>query len=82
MEGAFISTELPLLLNFNIRNSIQIVTGQRFAIYEMKSSVAAILRNYKLMPVTRPEDIEFVSDIVLRSNGPVYVQFEKRVDSV
>nr|CAX94850.1 CYP4M25 protein [Cnaphalocrocis medinalis] len=56
--------------------------GQRFAIYEMKSFVAAILRNYKLMPVTRPEDIEFVSDIVLRSNGPVYVQFEKRVDSV
>nr|ADE05575.1 cytochrome P450 4M1 [Manduca sexta] len=52
--------------------------GQKFAIMEMKSAVSEVLRKYELRPVTRPSDIEFIADIVLRNSGPVEVTFVKR----
>ncbi|XP_061385960.1 cytochrome P450 4C1-like [Danaus plexippus] len=52
--------------------------GQKFAMMEMKSSLSAVLRNFKLVPVTSPDDLCFISDIVLRNHAPVYVKFIKR----
>ncbi|XP_077295540.1 cytochrome P450 4C1-like [Arctopsyche grandis] len=49
--------------------------GQKFAILEEKAVISAILRNFKLEPVTRPNDIIFSLDIVLRSRDPVKVKF-------
>ncbi|KAG7310586.1 hypothetical protein JYU34_003379 [Plutella xylostella] len=53
--------------------------GQKFAMLELKSAVSKILRKFELHPVTRPEDIVFISDLVLRNTSPVYVTFVKRV---
>lgn len=52
--------------------------GQKFAMMEMKIVLARILRDFILLPVTRPEDICFTADIILRNNGPVLVKFVKR----
>ncbi|XP_041971595.1 cytochrome P450 4C1-like isoform X2 [Aricia agestis] len=52
--------------------------GQKFAMMEMKSSVSSILRNFELLPVTKPSDIVFIADIVLRNTEPIYVRFVPR----
>nr|XP_032528981.1 cytochrome P450 4C1-like [Danaus plexippus plexippus] len=52
--------------------------GQKFAMMEMKSSLSAVLRNFKLVPVTSPDDLCFMSDIILRNHAPVYLKFIKR----
>ncbi|CAG4951273.1 unnamed protein product [Parnassius apollo] len=52
--------------------------GQKFAMMQMKLFVSEILRNFKLIPVTRRSDLKFQADIVLRNSEPVYVKFEKR----
>lgn len=53
--------------------------GQKFAMMEMKSAVAEILRRFELLPVTRPSDIVLSADLVLRNDGPVNVTFVKRI---
>ncbi|KAG6458682.1 hypothetical protein O3G_MSEX011017 [Manduca sexta] len=60
----------------NINEPVKL--SQKFAIMEMKSAVSEVLRKYELRPVTRPSDIEFIADIVLRNSGPVEVTFVKR----
>ncbi|CAH0730293.1 unnamed protein product, partial [Brenthis ino] len=52
--------------------------GQRFAMMEMKLVLSAALRKYRLLPVTRPLDINFIADIILRPKDPIYVKFEER----
>ncbi|CAH0727374.1 unnamed protein product, partial [Brenthis ino] len=52
--------------------------GQRFAMIEMKLVLSAVLRKYRLLPVTKPQDISFVVDIILRPKDPIYVKFEER----
>lgn len=52
--------------------------GQKYAMLEMKSCLTDILLEYSIEPVTRPEDIVFIVDIVLRTKTPVKVQFVKR----
>ncbi|KAF9801575.1 hypothetical protein SFRURICE_015069 [Spodoptera frugiperda] len=52
--------------------------GQKFAMMEMKIAVARVLRKFYLSPVTRPCDITFTADLVLRNDGPVLVNFVKR----
>ncbi|KAJ0182459.1 hypothetical protein K1T71_001828 [Dendrolimus kikuchii] len=52
--------------------------GQKFAMLEMKSVLSAILRNYELNPITQPSDLEFATDLVLKTTHPIYVQFVKR----
>lgn len=54
------------------------VSGQKFAMIEMKSAVSEVLRKYELLPVTRPSDIKFTADLILRNSGPVEVTFVKR----
>ncbi|CAG9137186.1 unnamed protein product [Plutella xylostella] len=52
--------------------------GQRFAMLEMKSAVSAVLRRYRLLPVTTPDQLQFSADLVLRTTHPVYVRFQRR----
>ncbi|CAG9138745.1 unnamed protein product, partial [Plutella xylostella] len=44
--------------------------GQRFAMLEMKSAVSAVLRRYRLLPVTTPDQLQFSADLVLRTTHP------------
>ncbi|XP_047545256.1 cytochrome P450 4C1-like [Vanessa atalanta] len=52
--------------------------GQKFAMLEMKMAILAVLREYRLLPVTKPDDIVIYMDMILRSTEPIYVKFEKR----
>nr|AHW57334.1 CYP4M39 [Chilo suppressalis] len=52
--------------------------GQKFAMLEMKSSLSAILRRYRLEPVTGHGDIEITADVVLRTSHPILVKFVRR----
>ncbi|XP_050681342.1 cytochrome P450 4C1-like [Leptidea sinapis] len=52
--------------------------GQKFAMLEMKLAVCMVLRRYRVLPVTKPEDIIFDLHITLRSKDPIFVKFEKR----
>ncbi|CAH1115586.1 unnamed protein product [Psylliodes chrysocephalus] len=53
--------------------------GQRFAILELKAVLCGILRNFILEPVDRPETLQLVPDIVLRTaNQTVNVKFTLR----
>ncbi|CAB3256535.1 unnamed protein product [Arctia plantaginis] len=54
--------------------------GQKFAMMEMKITIAATLREFELEPVTLPTDLVFIADLVLRNQGPVRVKFVKRLD--
>ncbi|XP_050681340.1 cytochrome P450 4C1-like isoform X3 [Leptidea sinapis] len=52
--------------------------GQKFAMMEMKLAVCMVLRRYRVLPVTKPEDIIFDFHFTLRSKDPIFVKFEKR----
>ncbi|XP_030383302.1 probable cytochrome P450 4ac1 [Scaptodrosophila lebanonensis] len=52
--------------------------GQKFAILEMKVLLVAVLRNFKLLPLTRLEDVIFEYGIVLRSHHNIKIQLERR----
>ncbi|CAH2108027.1 unnamed protein product [Euphydryas editha] len=49
--------------------------GQKFAMLEMKTMMCKLLRMFRLEPITKPEDIVYKMDIVLRSTHPIYVKF-------
>ncbi|KAJ0182458.1 hypothetical protein K1T71_001827 [Dendrolimus kikuchii] len=53
--------------------------GQKFAMMEMKLAISEILREFELVPGTRPSDIVLVADLILRNNGPVNITFIKRL---
>jgi len=55
--------------------------GQKFAILEMKVLLVSILRNFKLLPAMRLEDVIFEYGIVLRSQKNVRVKFQSRQKS-
>ncbi|XP_040175383.1 probable cytochrome P450 4ac1 [Anopheles arabiensis] len=52
--------------------------GQRFAILELKTVLAAILMHFRILPVTRREELVFVADLILRTKDPIMVRFERR----
>ena len=52
-----------------------IVPGHKYATLEMKVIIAGILRKFRLEPVTKPSEIEFIVDIVLRTKKPIYIKF-------
>ncbi|KAL5285312.1 hypothetical protein ACFFRR_007193 [Megaselia abdita] len=57
-----------------LRNCI----GQRFAMLELKILIAAIVKNYKILPVTIREDLKFKAGLILRTNHDLFVRFERR----
>ncbi|XP_068156977.1 probable cytochrome P450 4ac1 [Drosophila tropicalis] len=52
--------------------------GQKFAILEIKVLLASILKNFRILPVTRFEDIIFEYGIVLRTQQNIKVKFISR----
>ncbi|KAJ2949961.1 hypothetical protein O0L34_g11284 [Tuta absoluta] len=52
--------------------------GQKFAMYEIKTLMSSLLRRYRLEAVTRPQDVTFIADLVLRSKDPLYVRIRRR----
>ncbi|XP_068632684.1 cytochrome P450 4C1-like [Battus philenor] len=52
--------------------------GQKFAMMEMKIMMSGLLRRFRLEAVTKPEDIIFKADLVLRSSKPLLVRFHSR----
>lgn len=52
--------------------------GQKYAMLELKSCIADVITKFKVEPVTKLEEIDFIVDIVLRTKSPVKVQFVKR----
>ncbi|XP_058797260.1 cytochrome P450 4C1-like [Phymastichus coffea] len=51
--------------------------AQKFAMLELKSTLAHILHNFKLEPVTKSSDIKLILGIIARPSKPVYVKFVK-----
>ncbi|XP_059056285.1 cytochrome P450 4C1-like [Achroia grisella] len=52
--------------------------GKKFAMMEMKSAMSAVIRRYKLEPITKPEEVRFAGDLILRSIDPIYVKAVRR----
>ncbi|XP_062142423.1 probable cytochrome P450 4ac1 [Drosophila sulfurigaster albostrigata] len=52
--------------------------GQKFAILEIKVMLVSILRNFKLLPVTRLEDVLFEYGLVLRTQNSVKLMVTSR----
>lgn len=53
--------------------------GQKFAMLEMKVMLVSILRNFKLLPVTRMKDVIIEYGIVLRSQKSIKIRLERRL---
>lgn len=60
-----------------LRNCI----GQKFAMLELKTIIAAVLKNYKILPVTRREELRFEAGLILRPAIDLVVVLEQRVDN-
>lgn len=55
------------------------VSGKKFAMLEMKSLMSGLIRRFRLEAVTKPSELKFRTDLVLRTNKqPIYVRFHKR----
>lgn len=49
--------------------------GQRFAMLELKMVVSKLVRNFKILPVTKREEIVFIADLILRAKDPIKIKF-------
>ncbi|XP_070495289.1 probable cytochrome P450 4ac2 [Chironomus tepperi] len=63
-----------LAFSAGMRNCI----GQRFAMLELKIMLAKVIRNFKILPITKVEDLVFKADIVLRAKDPIEMMFVSR----
>lgn len=52
--------------------------GQKFAAYEEKSVVSAILRNFRIRTVDKRDDVKMINELVLRPIGGINVTLERR----
>ncbi|KAI2474250.1 hypothetical protein C4B38_000320 [Diabrotica virgifera virgifera] len=52
--------------------------GQKYAMLELKTAVCGLINNFKLEPVTRPADMRFKADIVLRPANEIRIKFVPR----
>jgi cytochrome P450 family 4 len=55
-----------------------IVSGQRFAMLEMKAVLAELLRKYKVLPADRQYELRFVAEFVLKSEDGIKLKLEPR----
>nr|ARO50435.1 cytochrome P450 [Chironomus tentans] len=63
-----------LAFSAGMRNCI----GQRFAMLELKIMLTKVIQNFKILPVTKIEDLVFIADIVLRAKDPIVMKFVSR----
>lgn len=52
--------------------------GQKFASYEEKAVICAIMRNFKIRAVDKRDDVKMINELVLRPIGGINVTLEKR----
>ncbi|CAK1601226.1 unnamed protein product [Parnassius mnemosyne] len=52
--------------------------GHKFAMMEMKIIMSSLLRRFRLEPVTKPDDITFTCELVLRATHALFVRFLER----
>ncbi|KAM7351027.1 putative cytochrome P450 4ac1 [Cochliomyia hominivorax] len=52
---------------------------QKFAILEMKTILVAILRNFKILPLTKLEDLIFEGGLVLRTRQKINVNLKEKM---
>ncbi|KAG4066192.1 hypothetical protein HA402_014492 [Bradysia odoriphaga] len=52
--------------------------GQRFAMLELKMVVTKLIKHFRVLPVTRREEVVFLADMVLRSRDPIKIKFVAR----
>jgi len=52
--------------------------GQKFAMLELKVMLTKIIKNFKISPITKREEIVFITDMVLRTNHPIKMRFNTR----
>ncbi|KAJ6650041.1 Cytochrome P450 4C1 [Pseudolycoriella hygida] len=53
--------------------------GQKFAMYEEKSVLSSIIRNYKVTSVEKRDEINLIAELILRSYEGINVKLERRV---
>jgi len=51
-----------------------LITGQRFAMMEMKTIIATLVHNFYLQPIHNLKDIPFLADFILRLKHPLHVK--------
>lgn len=52
--------------------------GQKFAMMELRTAIGEIIKYFELKPITKPEDVVFISDLILRARDPIRVKFVAR----
>ncbi|KAI9585887.1 hypothetical protein GQX74_001734 [Glossina fuscipes] len=53
--------------------------GQKFAMLEIKAALVAILRNYRVLPVTHTKDLSLEYGIILRTKQNIFIKLKPRV---
>ncbi|CAK1549433.1 unnamed protein product [Leptosia nina] len=52
--------------------------GQKFAMLEMKTLVSSLIRRFHVDAITKPSEIRYKCDLVLRATHPIFVRFRNR----
>lgn len=53
--------------------------GQKFAMHEEKSVLSSIIRKFKITSVEKRDEIDLISELILRTHNGINVKLEKRV---
>ncbi|KAF2901039.1 hypothetical protein ILUMI_05146 [Ignelater luminosus] len=53
--------------------------GQKFAFLELKIVIAKILMKFTLLPYDKPDDITFITDMILRTENGIKIKIQSRV---
>ena len=56
-----------------------LLSGQKFAMLEMKATISAMLRHYKLSLEDPNETLQFTLELVLKSTSGIRLKLEPRV---
>lgn len=62
----------------NIGFNFDVISGQKFAVLQLKTAIITILTNFKLEAITKMEDLVFIVDLTLHTNHPIKVKFVPR----
>lgn len=52
--------------------------GQKFAMYEEKSVLSSVIRNYKITSIEKRDEINLISELILRTHHGINVKLERR----
>lgn len=59
-------------------NVTMLFLGQKFAMYEEKTILASIIKNFKVTALETPESITVTADLILRPLNGVPIKLERR----